>query len=146
MRPADVGRRRWQSIVRDRTGRRRHRIARVRRPRTVEAPARRSRDDFPSCGRRCPSLGAADNRVYSLNAATGRVLRTASVLKNPTDPSIHVALDPSGKRVKWYRKHTRTLASEQPQIWRDTVVRSIASSDEYLFIGTEEGVVSAVRP
>ncbi len=138
-------------------------------------------------------IGAADNRVYSLNAATGRVLRAVPVrgqpvgrptltrdalfivLKNPSDPKgLLVALDPAGKRVKWYREHPRTFASEQPHVWRDIVivgdctgevnafsssdgtpqwqvnvggcVRSIASSDEYLLVGTEEGVVSAVRP
>lgn len=138
-------------------------------------------------------VGAADNRLYSLNASTGRILRAVPlrdqpvgrptltrdslfvVLKNPTDPKgLLVALDAAGKRVKWYREHTRAFASEQPHIWSNTIVlgdcsgeihafspadgtprwrinvdgcvRSIASSGEYLFVGTEEGVVSAVSP
>lgn len=137
--------------------------------------------------------GAADNRLYSLDAATGRVLRSVplrgrprgrltlareglfALLENDTAPrGLLVALDRTGKRVRWYREHPRTFGSEQPAIWRDRLVvgdcaglmsafsiadgtpdwdlkvtgciRSITSSNDLLFIGTQEGVVSAVRP
>src|SRR5688572_105327 len=97
-------------------------------------------------------IGAADNRIYALEAATGRVLRGVPVrgqpvgrpalareglfivLENPTDPKgLLVALDPAGKRVKWYREHARTFQSEQPHVWRDTVVVGDCTGDVYAF-------------
>jgi len=138
-------------------------------------------------------LGAADDRVYSLEATTGRVLHSLSVSGRPVGrPTVAreglfflierttkpkgrlVALDPTGRQLKWFREHDRTFASEQPHVWRDVIVaadcagavsafsvadgtsrwqmnvtgcvRSIGSSRELLFFGAQEGMVYAVRP
>lgn len=138
-------------------------------------------------------IGAANDRIYSLKAATGRILHSLRVAGKPigrptigpqglyffiekdTKPKgLLVALDPTGKEVKWSREHARSFASEQPHIWRDVIVtgdcagainafsvadgtsqwqmnvvgcvRSIGSSREFLFVGAQEGTVYAVRP
>jgi outer membrane protein assembly factor BamB len=97
------------------------------------------------------------------------------LLKRPSAPKgLLVALDATGKRIKWSREHTRTFDSEQPHVWGDVVVagdcsgnvsafsvadgtprwqinaggcvRSIASSPEFLLVGAQEGMVTALRP
>ena len=86
-------------------------------------------------------IGAADNRIYSLKAATGRVLHSVSVggqpvgrpalapeglfflIEKQTRPKgLLVALDRAGRHVKWSREHARAFASEQPHVWHDVVV------------------------
>lgn len=86
-------------------------------------------------------IGAADDRIYALKAATGRVLHSVSVSGRPvgrpalareglfflierttTPKGLLLALDLAGREVKWSREHARTFASEQPHVWRDVVV------------------------
>jgi outer membrane protein assembly factor BamB len=138
-------------------------------------------------------VGAADNRIYSLKAATGHVVHSVGVSGQPVgrptlthealffliekttqSKGLLLALDPTGRQIKWSQEHARAFASEQPHVWRDVVmvgdcagtvnafsvadgtsrwqmsltgcIRSISSSRELVFFGAQEGMVYAARP
>jgi outer membrane protein assembly factor BamB len=95
----------------------------------------------PAAARGVLHVGAGDDRIYSLDAATGRVLHSVTVSGRPVGrPAVTpealffliertskpkgllIALDSAGKQIKWFREHKETFASEQPHVWRDVVV------------------------
>jgi outer membrane protein assembly factor BamB len=133
-------------------------------------------------------VGARDNRIYRLTKANGKIVGELAVETTPmgritlTADSLLVLLDntperygyvisasPDLTKLRWQQRFTPELASERPNIWRESVIvgncrgevaaldlsngapqwklnlkgciRSIGSSGKNVFVGVQEGTV-----
>jgi outer membrane protein assembly factor BamB len=136
-------------------------------------------------------VGGEAGAIYAVRAATGELLSTAKVegrlTGHPTvsngnvyfvaesangKEGLLVCLRASDRAVSWVHRHPRTLATDQPAVWKDVVfvgdcagellafqskdgsiiwrmalkgcLRSIGVSGAVLYVGAQEGTVYAV--